>query len=152
VVYISRIEALNRTWEILASENGVTGVSDRNSDIQGAENAHSALAAEQLRRYFSGERIAFSVPLDLAGTAFQRSVWEVLCRIPYGKAVCYREISDAIGKPMAVRAVGQAIGRNPCLILVPCHRVLGKDRSLTGFSAGLELKRTLLELEKIDYR
>ena len=152
MVYISRINGPDGEWEIFASEQGVTGISNRVSCVRGPENEHSALAAEQLLEYFRGERTVFTVPLDLSGTPFQRSVWEELHQIPYGESVSYGHIAERIGRPKAVRAVGQAVGRNPCLILVPCHRILGKDGSLTGFSAGVELKRFLLDLEEIPYR
>ncbi len=86
--------------------------------------------------------------MELAGTAFQREVWGALVDIPFGTTVSYGEVAAKIGRPKAVRAVGQAVGKNPCMIAVPCHRVIGKDGSLTGFSAGLEWKRYLLGLEQ----
>jgi len=152
VVYISRVESDWGIWEITGSELGITEVSLCNFYVQTRENAATRLAAEELRRYLRGERIAFSAPLDLQGTPFQRQVWDALRQIPYGSSVCYSEIAQRIGNPKAVRAAAQAIGRNPCLIFVPCHRVLGKDGSLTGFSAGLSLKERLLRLEGITYR
>lgn len=111
----------------------------------------SRQAARELQAYFAGQRTTFTVPLDLNGTPFQRAVWQSLLQIPYGNSLSYGQVAEQLGKPKAVRAVGQAIGRNPCLILVPCHRVLGKDRRLTGFSAGLELKKALLVLENISF-
>ena len=117
-------------------------------DLCASDESWSAV----LLRYFHLEETALEIPLDLHGTTFQRSVWELLTRIPYGNAVSYSEIAEQLGRPSAVRAVAQAIGNNPCLIFVPCHRVLGKDGSLTGFSGGIALKRQLLDLERIPYR
>lgn len=101
----------------------------------------------QLIEYFQGKRTSFSIPIDLRGTPFQLEVWEALLRIPYGQTRSYSDISSQIGKPSAVRAVGAAIGRNPLLVAVPCHRVIAKKGSLTGYRGGLEMKARLLELE-----
>lgn len=112
--------------------------------------AHPQLraAARQLDEWFAGHRTAFDLPLDLsAGTAFQRDVWRALQAIPCGHNCSYRTLAQAIDRPQAVRAVGTAIGRNPLSILVPCHRVLGSDGSLTGYAGGLERKRALLRHE-----
>ena len=106
-------------------------------------------AAAELAEYFSGERRSFTVPLSLSGTAFQRAVWQSLGSIPYGKTVCYRDIAVRIGKPKACRAVGMANNRNPIPILIPCHRVVGADGSLTGYAGGLNAKAFLLQLEGI---
>lgn len=103
--------------------------------------------AKQLREYFNGKRREFDIPLDAAGTDFQRSVWSALRKIPYGRTVSYADIARAIGKPKSMRAVGMANGRNPISIVVPCHRVIGADGSLTGYGGGLDRKRTLLNLE-----
>jgi methylated-DNA-[protein]-cysteine S-methyltransferase len=102
----------------------------------------------ELRQYWNGERSAFTVPLDLRGTAFQQAVWRAMAGIPYGETATYTEIAERIGKPKAVRAVGAAIGRNPALIFAPCHRIVGKDGSLTGFRGGLAMKQSLLKLER----
>jgi len=103
--------------------------------------------AVQLAEYFCGERRAFDVPLDPVGTPFQREAWAELRTIPYGRTRSYAEQAAAIGRPRAVRAIGAANGRNPISIIVPCHRVIGSDGSLTGFAGGLDVKRFLLELE-----
>ena len=103
--------------------------------------------ATQLREYFAGKRDRFDLPLAAQGTEFQRQVWSALAAIPYGQLRSYRDIAEAIDKPRAVRAVGAANGRNPLPIVVPCHRVIGSDGSLTGFAGGLEAKTRLLELE-----
>ena len=152
MVYISIIELWGEVWEITASEWGVTGLSRACSHVLALENDHTAKAAEELWEYAAGIRRQFTVPLDLAGTSFQKQVWEQLMTIPYGTAVSYSQVARAIGRSKAVRAVARAIGANPCLIFVPCHRVLGKDGSLTGFSAGIDLKERLLQLEKIPYQ
>lgn len=107
-----------------------------------------------LDRYFQGEKLNFAELDFLAptGTAFQQAVWQKLREIPYGETTSYGEIATQLGKPTAMRAVGGAVGRNPISILIPCHRVLGKDKTLTGFGGGLPNKRFLLQLEKIDYQ
>ena len=110
-------------------------------------DARLAAAAEQLDEYFAGERDVFELDLDLRGTEFQLGVWERLRRIPYGETVTYGSIARAIGRPERSRAVGAAVGRTPIPIVVPCHRVVGSDGSLTGYGGGLERKRALLDLE-----
>lgn len=112
--------------------------------------AHPVLvqAVAQLADYFAGRRSHFELPLDLqGGTAFQQAVWAALLNIPSGATTSYGDLSGRIGKPAAVRAVGAAVGRNPLSIIVPCHRVLGKDGSLTGYAGGLARKSALLQLE-----
>jgi O-6-methylguanine DNA methyltransferase len=101
----------------------------------------------QLDEYFARQRRDFDLRLDLRGTEFQKRCWEELLKIPYGETRSYAEIAVAIGKPSAVRAVGLANGQNPIPIIVPCHRVIGSDGSLTGYGGGLDIKRKLLELE-----
>lgn len=101
----------------------------------------------QLREYCTGSRQAFTLPLDMRGTAFQQSVWQALTQIPYGQTRSYSDIAEAIGNPAAVRAVGTANGANPIPIVVPCHRVIGKNAALTGFRGGLQAKEDLLQLE-----
>lgn len=108
---------------------------------------HLAQAARELLAYFGGAARAFSVPLDAAGTPFQRAVWQALCGIAPGTTTTYGEIARRVGRPAAVRAVGAAVGRNPVGIIVPCHRVIGSDGSLTGYAGGLDRKRALLRLE-----
>jgi methylated-DNA-[protein]-cysteine S-methyltransferase len=101
----------------------------------------------QLAAYFTGARKTFDVALDPAGTAFQRRVWEALRAIPYGETASYGEIARRIGNPRAVRAVGRANGANPIAVIVPCHRVIGANGTLTGYGGGLDRKATLLALE-----
>ncbi len=107
-----------------------------------------AEAASQLGAYFRGELTSFDLPLTLGGTQFQQSVWAGLRTIPYGETVSYSELARRIGQPAASRAVGLANGRNPVAIVVPCHRVIGADGSLTGYGGGMERKRFLLGLEQ----
>jgi methylated-DNA-[protein]-cysteine S-methyltransferase len=106
-----------------------------------------AFARRQLEEYFAGERQIFDLPLHPLGTPFQLAVWRGLAKIPYGVTISYGELARRIGQPQAVRAVGAANGRNPLPIVVPCHRVIGSDGSLTGFGGGLPIKRFLLSLE-----
>jgi methylated-DNA-[protein]-cysteine S-methyltransferase len=105
-------------------------------------------AVEQLEAYFAGELREFNLGLDMTGTAFQRRVWKALQTIPYGQTRSYGEIAEQIGSPNASRAVGLANGRNPVAIVVPCHRVIGANGSLTGFGGGLARKSALLDLER----
>ena len=107
-----------------------------------------SVAAAQLDEYFAGRRTAFELPLDLGGTPFQQRVWAALREIPYGTTVTYTEVAHAVGRPDIVRAVGAAVGRTPVPIVVPCHRVVGADGSLTGYGGGLQRKRALLDLER----
>ncbi|MGE7675131.1 methylated-DNA--[protein]-cysteine S-methyltransferase [Lysinibacillus sp. NPDC094403] len=102
----------------------------------------------EITQYLEGERRTFTVPFEYVGTQFQLAVWNALCEIPYGQMKSYSDIANAINKPAAVRAVGAAIGANPVLITVPCHRVIGKNGSLTGYRGGLEMKTLLLDLEQ----
>ena len=118
-------------------------------DNRGREEESPLLRAArtQLLEYLSGARRSFDLPLDPAGTAFQRSVWEALRAIPYGQTRTYGEIAAAVGRPRAVRAVGKANHVNPLPIFIPCHRVVGKNGALTGYAGGLDLKSALLALE-----
>ncbi len=106
-------------------------------------------AARQLADYFSGRRQHFDLPLDLHGTAFQRGVWQALLRIGSGQTQSYGDIARSVGSDKAVRAVGSAVGKNPLSVIVPCHRVMGSDGSLTGYAGGLDRKRALLSLEGV---
>lgn len=107
-----------------------------------------AAAAAQFLEYLQGRRSTFDLPLDLAaGTAFQQEVWQALAEIPHGAVTTYAALARDLGRPMAVRAVGAAVGRNPVSVVVPCHRVLGSDGTLTGYAGGLPRKTALLRLE-----
>jgi methylated-DNA-[protein]-cysteine S-methyltransferase len=106
------------------------------------------LCVDQLRAYFAGALTEFTVPIKPVGTPFRMRVWEELLRIPYGQTVSYKELAERVGNPKAVRAVGGANHHNPIVIIIPCHRVIGSDGSLTGFGGGIENKAWLLEMEK----
>jgi methylated-DNA-[protein]-cysteine S-methyltransferase len=110
-------------------------------------NAQADKAAKQLEEYFAGKRKDFDVPLLAQGTSFQRSVWSALQGIPYGETRSYGQIAQIIGNPKASRAVGMANNKNPIWIMIPCHRVIGADGTLTGYGGGLDMKKRLLELE-----
>lgn len=139
---------------LTASDQGLTGVFLQEAD--GGPHPQPdwihdprrlAAAASQLRRYFDGELRDFDLPLDLHGTPFQLEVWNALRDIPYAATASYADIARAISRPKAVRAVGAANGRNPVAIIVPCHRVIGANGSLTGYGGGLPRKQYLLQHE-----
>jgi methylated-DNA-[protein]-cysteine S-methyltransferase len=109
-----------------------------------------AAAAAQMAEYFAGRRTTFDLPLQAEGTPFQREVWRTLLRIPFGATWSYGQLAAAIGKPSASRAVGAANGRNPIAIIIPCHRVIGADGSLTGYGGGEPAKRWLLDHERVE--
>jgi methylated-DNA-[protein]-cysteine S-methyltransferase len=156
-----RLTGMNRYWTIYESPLGpltLTGSADglARLDFPDRGGPWSAEARDpgpfreaigQLEEYFAGERRAFAVPLDLPGTAFQRTVWDQLTAIPYGATRAYGELARLIGRPDRARAVGAAVGRTPVPIIVPCHRAVGATGSLTGYRGGLERKRCLLRLE-----
>ena len=144
------------TLGIGADDTGITdiflpGTADTASAAE-QETPLTAMAAQQLREYFAGTRTRFDLPLHPNGTAFQQLVWSKLCEIPYGESRSYADLAVMIENPKACRAVGMANHRNPILIVIPCHRVLGKDGSLTGYAAGMEMKKALLDLECIPYK
>jgi methylated-DNA-[protein]-cysteine S-methyltransferase len=105
-------------------------------------------ARRQLAEYFAGERQRFDLPLGARGDDFQRRVWDLLCRVPYGQTTTYGDLARELGDPTIARDVGAAVGRNPLSLVVPCHRVVGKDGKLTGYAGGLKRKRFLLDLEE----
>jgi methylated-DNA-[protein]-cysteine S-methyltransferase len=107
-------------------------------------------AAQQLKEYFAGKRTTFSLPLRLAGTRFQERIWRQIARIPYGTTISYTELAKRAEAPHAVRPAGTTTGRNPVSIVIPCHRVVGKNGSMCGFAGGLERKQYLLNLEAAD--
>ena len=136
------------TLTIVAGDSGLAAVLF-GSEPGAAEEPHPVIAAtaRQLREYFDGERRAFDLPLELSGTPFQRRAWLALADVPYGTTRSYGEQARRLGAPGAARAVGAANGRNPLPIVLPCHRLVGADGSLTGYGGGLEIKRALLDLE-----
>jgi methylated-DNA-[protein]-cysteine S-methyltransferase len=137
---------------LLADEAGLTGLSfpgrATGLDERDRDPAALAVAAGQLEAYFTGVRRAFDLPIAPAGTPFQQRVWAELRRIPYGATVSYSELAERVERPDIVRAVAAAVGRTPVPIVVPCHRVVGADGSLTGYGGGLQRKRALLDLER----
>lgn len=142
---------------LLASDRGLAAVLWENDDParvrlgpRTPDDRHPTLveAERQLGAYFEGRSRRFSIPLDLRGTAFQRSVWQALLAIPYGETRSYGALAAMLGAPRAARAVGAANGRNPVSIIVPCHRVVGSSGKLTGFAGGLAAKALLLDLER----
>jgi methylated-DNA-[protein]-cysteine S-methyltransferase len=136
------------TLGLVATEDGLSRVLWKAKGLPDASCAVLDDAAEQLESYFAGELVEFDLPLDLDGTDFQRKCWLALATIPYGQTVSYGEQARRLGLgPDAARAVGAANGQNPLPLVLPCHRVVGADGSLTGFGGGLPLKRFLLEHE-----
>ena len=138
--------------DVERSASGSRGTdAQRSADRRGAAAVVARRAADELVEYFAGQRQRFRTQVDFraAGTTFQRRVWEGLLEIPFGEVVSYRDLARAVGAPRAVRAIGQAVGRNPVPIIVPCHRVVGSDGRLTGFGCGLPMKMLLLGVEGI---
>ena len=127
----------------------VTGLKNADADMKAdAPNELTELVFRQLDEYFAGARKAFDFPYRMHGTLFQEKVWAALRDIPYGETRSYKDIAEAIGQPKASRAVGMANHANPIFIAIPCHRVIGADGSLVGYGGGLEMKKSLLALEK----
>ena len=136
--------------EILSEGNSLTVIrkfEPISADKDFSEDDITRETERQLREYFSGKRTAFDLPVSPRGTDFRRAVWNVLLKIPYGETRSYSDIASAAGKLSAQRAVGNAIGDNPILIVIPCHRVIRSDGGMGGFSAGIDMKKFLLGLE-----
>ena len=142
---------------ILADDRGLTrivlpgGEARESQDGQKSGSAHPLLqeAARQISAYLAGRRTTFALPLAFRGTPFQRRVWGIIARIPYGQTMTYSAIARELGGAGKARAVGAAAGANPLPLVIPCHRVIGADGSLTGFAGGLALKAELLRLEQV---
>lgn len=141
---------------VLASSKGIKKIffnsAHQLSDLSNATKLHSDDPYlfgifNQLKEYFAGTRKTFDVPLDIEGTDFQKKVWNELQKIPYGKTISYKSLAEKLGDVKAIRAVGKANGQNPIPIIIPCHRVIGSDGSLTGYVGGLDVKEKLLEIE-----
>ncbi len=144
------------TVTLQANEQGLLGVwfethTTKPEDLGIQEDSFPIFQSvkDQFDRYFAGEAIQFDVPIAAKGTPFQQSVWHALTTIPYGETWSYAQLADAIGNPKAVRAVGLANGKNPVSVIVPCHRVIGKNGKLTGYAGGVERKQRLLAIEGI---
>jgi methylated-DNA-[protein]-cysteine S-methyltransferase len=156
-VSIAYFESPIGTIEVRGTEAGVSDlnfVKAGGSRTSGAQRqdlpAPLAEALVQLEEYFLGRRRVFTVKLDLGGTEFQRSVWKKLLQVEFGRTTTYKALAEAVGRPAAIRAVGGANHRNPVSVLVPCHRVVGSDGSLTGYGGGLWRKEWLLRHEQAD--
>ena len=135
---------------VASTDKGIASIRFGASVPKGVSDDESASreTVQQLSEYFEGKRTDFDLPLDFDGTAFQKAVWNELMRIPYGETRSYADIAKAIGRPGAARAVGMANHDNPIAVVIPCHRVVGKDGSLTGYAGGLHLKAQLLSIER----
>jgi methylated-DNA-[protein]-cysteine S-methyltransferase len=144
MVIVSDGSAINAMYLENMKVSGVNLVAEGKK----AANKITDKAAKQLEEYFSGKRKQFDLPLRPSGTAFQQNVWKALISIPYGETRSYKQVAQMVGNPDASRAVGMANNRNPIVIIVPCHRVVGSNGSLVGYAYGLEMKKKLLELEK----
>lgn len=165
-IYAANIRHPYMNLYIAASEKGLVYIGTDHSSMEEAQycqkqfphyeiienEAFLKTYITQLKEYLNGERQEFTLPFDIQGTPFQQKVWKALCEIPFGKTATYSEVANRINQPKAVRAVGGAIGRNPLSIVIPCHRVLGKNGRLTGYSGGLDVKMRLLDLEGIPYQ
>ncbi|MGH8273263.1 MAG: methylated-DNA--[protein]-cysteine S-methyltransferase [Gammaproteobacteria bacterium] len=154
MMYYTQMESPVGQLTLTADEKALTGIYFEGEQVPSEDGwesrpSHPVLKAarRQLEEYFAGERKTFDLPLAPKGTAFQRQVWKALERIPYGETQSYGEIARKIKNPKAVRAVGAANGANPIPIVVPCHRVIGADGTLTGYGGGLPRKQKLLALE-----
>lgn len=120
--------------------------------VQLSQNGILEQASEELKAYFFGSKLGFSVPIEPDGTAFQKTVWQALRKLPHGHTTSYGELASRVGNPQAARAIGGAVGANPLPIIIPCHRVLRAGNRLGGFSGGLAIKRQLLRLEAISWQ
>jgi methylated-DNA-[protein]-cysteine S-methyltransferase len=134
--------------EIQCTEEGVRSVNFVEKRVyETDENEHVQLVIKQLTEYFAGKRKVFDMPFDLEGTPFQQRVWQALLTVPFGKTRSYMDIAKAVGDTKAIRAVGTANGSNKIAIIIPCHRIIGSDGSLTGYAGGLHRKKWLLDFE-----
>jgi methylated-DNA-[protein]-cysteine S-methyltransferase len=134
--------------EVRCTEQGVRSVNFVEERVyERDENGHVQLVVSQLTEYFEGKRKVFDMPFDLEGTPFQQRVWQALLIVPFGKTRSYMDIAKAVGDTKAIRAVGTANGRNKIAIIIPCHRIIGSDGSLTGYAGGLHRKKWLLDFE-----
>lgn len=147
--YIDYLKTEIGLLKILANDSTIIGielVSNQNTEIN--ENDIIKKCKQELIEYFNKTRTKFTCKFEFYGTDFQNKVWKALTAIPYGEIVSYLDIANMIGNPKAVRAVGGAIHNNPILIIIPCHRVIGKNGKLVGFACGLDIKKKLLDIER----
>ncbi|AXT38709.1 methylated-DNA--[protein]-cysteine S-methyltransferase [Alteromonas sp. BL110] len=163
MTYTGFVNSVQGPVKVEATDEGVTAIAflstneaKQYNSLDGEVYAHTHLCANaitdeaccQLKAYFDGKLQEFDLPLTLKGTAFQTQVWKALQQVKYGETASYLDIAKAIGNPKAVRAVGMANGRNPIAIVVPCHRIIGSNKTLTGYAGGLPRKQYLLNLEE----
>ena len=161
-IYVSEMQSPVGTLHLASSDQGVVCINlsgredflkdleKRIPDMELEENdSKNKGVIRQLKEYFSGARKDFDLPLHLIGTEFHKLVWRQLCQVPFGQTASYKEIAVKIGKPKAMRAVGQANHRNPIPIIIPCHRIIGANGHLVGFGGGLDKKRFLLSHEGV---
>lgn len=158
ILYYGQIEVKQEKFHLVASEKGLVFVGSPNNSIEEIykwyptgklkENQKQVEKyAKALESYFIGNKKSFQLPLDIKGTSFQEKVWAFLVNIPYGETMSYSEIAEKIKHPKAARAVGRAVGANPILLFVPCHRVVGKNGKSTGYRGGVAFKERLLQME-----
>lgn len=149
--YYCKIKSGIGILTLQADEEAIKEIAFGDKKVEGASEQETPLlerAQKELEEYFRGERSTFTVPIQPEGTEFQKKVWQALLEIPYGETRTYGEIAAAVGNPKASRAVGMANHNNPIPVIIPCHRVVGKNGSLTGYAGGLDKKTALLELER----
>ncbi len=154
-MYYSILENDLHDLIIVGDQNGITHIRHYTEEKLAQLKAEGVVRREdffreaksQLAAYFAGERKTFDLKLNPAGTPYQKAVWSLLTKIPYGTTTTYKDLAVKMGNSKASRAVGMCNGRNPIMIVIPCHRVIGSDGRLTGFAGGLEMKRDLLDLE-----
>lgn len=164
ILYVDTLTYAQGTMYIIASDDGLVYIGTPNAPFEEVEvwakkpfkgyrfeenKEKLQQYVKQLSAYFKKELTEFDLPIHVKGTPFQLAVWDALKELPYGTTTTYSDIAHRIGNPKAVRAVGSAIGANPILAIIPCHRVIGKDGKLTGFRSGLAMKEFLLELERV---
>lgn len=135
--------------QIFAEHSSIVEIKFSEDRINLEPNEVTEMCVQQLDEYFNGNLKSFDLPLEPKGTDFQKSVWQSLLNIPYGKSISYKLQAQGLNNPKAIRAIAAANGQNPIAIIIPCHRVLGSDGSLTGYASGLDKKRRLLELEGV---
>ena len=147
--YYDFLESPMGLIKITTSESALVSLSlITQADIIATPNIITDLCKTQLNEYFMNQRREFTLPLEFNGTKFQKSVWNELLKIPYGKTASYKDVAVSLGNPNASRAVGGAVNKNPLFIVVPCHRVIGSNGSLVGFALGIDKKTYLLDIEK----
>lgn len=149
MIYASEMQWDNENLYLSADDYSIVGIGfEKPEGVIWKENGILLKCRMQLQEYFLGKRKAFDVPISFTGTEFQNVVWKRLLEIPYGQIISYGDLAIAVGKPKAARAVGNACNKNPIAIVVPCHRVVGKNGSLIGYAGGIAMKEKLLELEQ----